>query len=445
MPLLSRSAAASAGDLRASTATRLQSLPAARPGRFLPALLGAILILTACASVGPPLPMSKGDEPASEELSFAVRTLDASDEFKLLSSREIARRLEARLGGRPLRILALSSGGANGAFGAGALAGAARSEARSPYTVVTGVSAGALVAPFAFLGASWDPEMTRIFTTGVTGHLLRHRALGALFGPSVYSGQPLRGLIERYADSAMIAAIAAQAAKGRLLLVATTDLSSGEPVIWDLGSIALHGGANAKPLIQRILLASASVPGMFPPVVVRFRSRGKMRAETHVDGGVTLPFFIAPAPQDLPPPAVAGAQPTLVRVIVDGQLRSLPRPTHANALSVFRRSLAAGLSHETRAQLEATARALRERGIALDYAAIPASYPLGGSFDFTSDTQRSLFEYAARCAAAGRLWIGVRAKGAPEVTEVSALLSAIGSARCPADDSFFEQLAALRN
>jgi predicted acylesterase/phospholipase RssA len=307
--------------------------------------------------------------------------------------------------------------------------------------VVTGVSAGALVAPFAFLGAAWDPEMTRIFTTGVTGHLLRHRALGALFGPSVYSGQPLRALIERYADSAMIAAIAAQAAKGRLLLVATTDLSSGEPVIWDLGSIALHGGANAKPLIQRILLASASVPGMFPPVVVRFRSRGKMRAETHVDGGVTLPFFIAPAPQDLPPAAAAGAQPTLVRVIVDGQLRSLPRPTHANALSVFRRSLAAGLSHETRAQLEATAQALRERGIALDYAAIPASYPLGGSFDFASDTQRSLFEYAAHCAAAGRLWIGVHAKGAPEV----APLSAIGSARCPTDDSFFEQLAALRN
>jgi predicted acylesterase/phospholipase RssA len=413
-----------------------------RMDRFLPAILGAILLLTGCASVGRPLPMSRAGETSSEELSFAVRTLDANGEFELLSSREIARRLRYRLGNRPLSILALSSGGANGAFGAGALAGAARAVARPHYTVVTGVSAGALVAPFAFLGSSWDPEMTRIFTTGVTEHLLRHRALGALFGPSLYSGQPLRRLVDRYATKAMIDAIAAQAAKGRLLLVATTDLSTGEPVIWDLGSIALHGGKHAKPLIQSILLASASVPGMFPPVVVRFRSRGKVRAETHVDGGVTLPFFIAPAPRDLPQQSVARARPTTVRVIVDGQLRNLPRATHANALSVFRRSLAAGLSHETRAQLEATAQALQERGIPLDYAAIPASYPLSGTFNFSLDAQRSLFEYAAHCAAAGRLWIGVRAKGAPEV---SSLLMPSGSPTCPADDAFFEQLAALRN
>jgi predicted acylesterase/phospholipase RssA len=440
MHVLSRSAAAAADGI-ARTATRSESLPTRR-GRFLPALLGAVLMLAGCASVGPPLPMSKADETSSEELSFAVRTLDANGEFELLSSRAIARRLQSRLGDRPLSILALSSGGANGAFGAGALAGAARAVAQPQYTVVTGVSAGALVAPFAFLGSSWDPEMTRIFTTGVTDHLLRHRALGGLFGPSLYSGEPLRQLIDRYADGAMIAAIAAQAAKGRLLLVATTDLSTGEPVIWDLGSIALHGGENAKPLIRSILLASASVPGIFPPVVVKVPGHGRMRAETHVDGGVTLPFFIAPAPQDLPQPTPAGAQPTLVRVIVDGQLRNLPRATHANALSVFRRSLAAGLSHETRAQLEATAQALRERGITLDYAAIPASYPLSGTFNFSLDSQRSLFEYAAHCAAAGRLWIGVRAKAAPEV---SPLLMLSGSPRCPADDVFFEQLAALRN
>jgi predicted acylesterase/phospholipase RssA len=439
MHVRSRSAAAAA-DRIARTATRSEPLPTRR-GRFLPALLAAVLMLAGCASVGPPLPMSKADETSSEELSFAVRTLDANGEFELLSSGEIARRLQSRLGDRPLSILALSSGGANGAFGAGALAGAARAGARPQYTVVTGVSAGALVAPFAFLGASWVPEMTRIFTTGVTEHLLQHRALGVLFGPSLYSGAPLRRLIARYADSAMIAAIAAQAAKGRLLLVATTDLSTGEPVIWDLGSIALHGGKHAKPLIQSILLASASVPGMFPPVVVKFRSRGKMRVETHVDGGVTLPFFIAPAPQDLPASTLAGAQPT-VQVIVDGQLRNLPSPTHANALSVFRRSLTAGLSHETRAQLEATAQELRERGITLDYAAIPASYPLGGSFDFAADAQRSLFEYAAHCAAAGRLWIGVRANA---VLEVSALLPPAASSICPADDAFFEQLAALRN
>jgi predicted acylesterase/phospholipase RssA len=385
--------------------------------------------------------MSTADATSSEELSFGVRTLDADGQFELLSSREVARRLQASLGDRPLSILALSSGGASGAFGAGALAGAARGGAPQEFTVVTGVSAGALVAPFAFLGPAWDSRMTEIFTSGVTDGLLRHNGLG-VFGSSVYSGRPLRALIDHYADNAMVAAIAAQAAKGRLLLVATTDLSTGEPVIWDLGSIALHGGKGAKRLIRSVLLASASVPGMFPPVVVSFRRHGRVRAETHVDGGVTLPFFIAPAAQDLPRPAPERARATVVRVIIDGPLRNLPRPTHANAFSVFRQSLSAGLSHETRTQLEATAAALRQRGIALDYAAIPASYPVQGSFDFSSQAQRSLFEYAENCAATGRLWIGEHAEKA---SGASALPPVTAGPMCPTDDVFFERLAALRN
>ena len=401
-----------------------------------------IALVAGCASLGPQLPTSTADELESDSVTFGVRTLVDNGEFELLSSVEVARRLRAALGERPLSILALSSGGASGAFGAGALAGLTRSGTRPEFTVVTGVSSGALVAPFAFLGPSWDEEMTGIFTTGETDGLLKSRGLGAVFGSSVYSGEPLRRLIARYADDAMIAAIAAEAAKGRLLLVATTDINSGEPVIWDLGSIGLHGHENAKPLIQTLLLASASVPGMFPPVTVRFPSQGKMRTETHVDGGVTLPFFIAPAPEDLPQAAAAGPQSTIVRVIIDGPLRNLPRPIRANAFSIFSRSLSAGLSHVTRAQLEATVDAVRQRGISLEYAAIPASYPVRGAFDFGPDAQRSLFEFAAGCAAAGRLWLRAPAGSGERIAERRA---ASESPICPADDSFMEHLAALKN
>jgi predicted acylesterase/phospholipase RssA len=401
-----------------------------------------IALLAGCASLGPQLPTSTADELESDSVAFGVRTLGANGEFELVSSVEVARRLQAALGERPLSILALSSGGASGAFGAGALAGLTTSGTRPEFTVVTGVSSGALVAPFAFLGPSWDEEMTGIFTSGETDGLLQSRGLGAVFGSSVYSGEPLRRLIERYADDAMIAAIAAEAAKGRLLLVATTDFDSGEPVIWDLGSIALHGDRNAKPLIQTLLLASASVPGMLPPVTVGFRNHGKMRTETHVDGGVTLPFFIAPAPEDLPRVAAGGPQSTIVRVIIDGPLRNLPRRTHANAFSIFSRSLSAGLSHVTRAQLESTVEAVRQRGISLEYAAIPASYPLRGAFDFGPDAQRSLFEFAASCAAAERLWIPAHAGSRERVSE---RLPASGSPMCPADDSFMGHLAALKN
>ena len=386
--------------------------------------------------------MATADDSEPAEVAFSVRTLGPDGEFALRTSAEVARRLQASLGERPLSILAVSSGGANGAFGAGALAGLTTSRTRPEFTVVTGVSSGALVAPFAFLGPSWDEQMARIFTAGETDGLLQSRGLGAVFGSSAYSGEPLRRLIERYADDAMIAAIAAEAAKGRLLLVATTDFGSGEPVIWDLGSIALHGDKNAKPLIQTLLLASASVPGMLPPVTVRFRTQGKMRTETHVDGGVTLPFFIAPAPEDLPQVVAGGPQSTTVRVIIDGPLRNLPRRTHANAFSIFSRSLSAGLSHVTRAQLESTVEEVRQRGISLEYAAIPASYPLRGAFDFGPDAQRSLFEFAASCAAGDRLWLRAHAGNDERVRE---RLPASGGPRCPADDSFMERLAALKN
>jgi predicted acylesterase/phospholipase RssA len=403
------------------------------------ATFSAITLLAGCASLGPRLPMSTAEEAASEHAAFGVRTLGATGEFKLLSSAQVARRLEATLGERPLSILALSSGGASGAFGAGALVGSADDGTRPQFTVVTGVSAGALVAPFAFLGPSWDAQMQSIFLTGVTDGLLQPRGLGVVFGSSVYSGEPLRRLIERYADDELIAAVALEAAKGRLLLVATTDFASGEPVIWDLGSIALHGGKNAKSLFQNVLLASASVPGMLPPVVLSLREQGQTRVETHVDGGVTLPFFIAPAPEDLPQASATGA-PTSVRVIIDGPLRDLPRPTHANAFSIFSRSLSAALSYLARTRLESTAEALRTRGISLDYAAIPTSYPLHGAFDFDPDSQRSLFEYAASCAQAGRLWIH-STSGEPVPTRAPVS----GSPNCPADDSFIGHLAALKN
>lgn len=386
--------------------------------------------------------MSAADEVASDSLALSVRTLDASGEFQLLPSVEVAQRLEAARGDRPLRVLALSSGGASGAFGAGALAGLTRSGMRPEFTVVTGVSSGALVALFAFLGPSWDEEMTEIFTTGETDGLLQSRGLGAVFGSSVYSGKPLRRLIERYADDAMIAAIAAEAAKGRLLLVATTEFESGESVIWDLGSIALHGDKLAKPLFQTLLLASASVPGILPPASVTFGSEGKMRTETHVDGGVTLPFFIEPAPEDLPREAAGAPQPTTVRVIIDGPLRNVPHRTHANALSIFSRSLSAALSHITRTQLESTVDAVRRRGISIEYAAIPASYPLRGAFDFSADPQRSLFEFAASCAAADRLWIPAHAGSGEGLSE---RLPASAGPMCPADDSFMRHLAALKN
>jgi predicted acylesterase/phospholipase RssA len=402
-------------------------------------LLCAFVAVAGCASMGPPLSGATPEEVASQEVRLGVRTLTADGHFEVLSSRVVARLLKARLGDQPLSILALSGGGATGAFGAGALAGLARSGTRPEFSVVTGVSAGALVAPFAFLGPTWDAEMTSIYTDGVTRGLLRRRLLGAVFGSSVYSGAPLQRLIDRYADDGLISAIATEAAKGRLLLVATTDFVTGEPVVWDVGSVALYGGSDAKRLFCAVLLASASVPGMLPPVRIRFQAEGGVREETHVDGGVTVPFFIAPALQDLPTAGV-GRPAALVRIVIDGRLRDFPHAANANALSIFSRSVSAGLSRMTRTALEWTVDASRERGFSLEYSAIPASYPLRGAFNFDPHEQRALFQYASGCAEAGRLWI--RASQGAALPMPGQGAASVG-VLCPADDRFIGRFLAL--
>jgi hypothetical protein len=422
-------------------ATRELSLSEAARKLLYPMALVALAASAGCASFGSELPGTSGGEIASQGPSLGVRTLAADGQVEVLTSRELARRLQTELRERPLSIIAFSDGGAGGAFGAGVLAGLTQKGQRPLPSVVTGVSAGALIAPFAFLGPAWDQELIAIYRDGATEGLLRKRLFAGLFGSSVYSGAPLRRLIARYADDAMIQAIAFESSKGRLLLVATTDFASGEPVIWDLTSIAAHGGLEAKALFRSILLASASVPGMFPPVTIKFRANGQLHVETHVDGGVTMPFFIAPAPQDLPGPALGGLPTATVHVVIDDRLRDPPRVTRANALSIFGRSVSAGLSRMRRSALESIKLATSERGFSFAYAAVPVSYPLRGGFDFDPQAQRSLFEYASTCAAAGRLWMS----GKNNMDAAANQSESRPSTKCPADDSFLKRFAALEH
>ncbi len=224
-----------------------------------------------------------------------IRTLDTDHRFSQLSSNIVAMRLRALHPGKPLNILALSGGGAAGAFGAGAVAGLTRSATLPDFAVVTGVSAGALLAPYAFLGPTWDARLRDAFTGGSGDHLLQSRGLGAVFGSSLYRGAPLKHLVDSYLSDAMIRAVAREADTGRLLLVATTDVATGEPVVWDLGSIARNGGPSARTLFRDVLVASASVPGVFPPVIIRVQEDGAPHDEAHVDGAATMPFFVPPA------------------------------------------------------------------------------------------------------------------------------------------------------
>jgi hypothetical protein len=278
-----------------------------------------------------------------------------------------------------------------------------------------------------------------IYTSGSGEHILQSRGLGAIFGSSMYRGPPLKELVDRYATDALIESIAGEARKGRLLLVATTDVNTGEPVVWDLGAIAMYGGSDARALFRDVLVASASVPGLFPPIIIRIPDDDGQRNETHVDGGVTLPFFIVPSPIDMPGGSIDQARGPNLYVLIDGQLGEQPRATRLRATTIVSRSVAAGLNRMLRTTLELTAATAEQRGIALDYSAIPVSYPYHGPFDFSAATVRPLFRYGYECASAGRLWTAFRPAG--DAREARAASSGPTSP-CPADDAFIERFAA---
>jgi predicted acylesterase/phospholipase RssA len=214
---------------------------------------------------------------------------------------EEAPRMRARLARMPQdqtlhhHILALSGGADDGAFGAGLLTGWTARGNRPQFSVVTGVSAGALIAPFAFLGSEYDPQLEAMFKNYSGRDIYQAHILSGLLGGSALADSgPLAALIAQYVDDRMVARLAHERANGRVLIIGTTNLDAQRPVYWDIGKIAQSGGPEAATLIHNVLLASASIPGLFPPVNVRVAAGDGSFEEMHVDGGPTRQLFLAP-------------------------------------------------------------------------------------------------------------------------------------------------------
>jgi hypothetical protein len=200
---------------------------------------------------------------------------------------------------RAHHYLALSGGGADGAYGAGLLVGWTAQGTRPEFTVVTGTSTGALIAPFAFLGAKYDPVLRKLYTELSTNDVVERRdLLDIVRNESATSSAPLRRLLEQYIDDAFVAELAEQHRRGRSLLIGTTNLDAARPVTWSLTRIAASGSPRARALIHDVLLASASIPGVFPPVLIDVEADGRTFDEMHVDGGVTAQVFVYPTGLD---------------------------------------------------------------------------------------------------------------------------------------------------
>jgi len=195
----------------------------------------------------------------------------------------------------PASLLAISGGGDAGAFAAGLLAGWTASGTRPQFRVVTGISAGALIAPFAFLGPQYDDAIRSVFTSVRSEDVFHSRSmLIGLASDGMADSEPLSRLVAKYVTPQILSAVAEEYAKGRVLEIGTTDLDAGRPVTWNMGAIAASDAPGALDLFRKIMIASTSIPGEVSPVMIDVEVDGRNFQEMHVDGGVITQVFLYP-------------------------------------------------------------------------------------------------------------------------------------------------------
>ena len=198
-----------------------------------------------------------------------------------------------------LNILTLSGGAEYGAFGAGFINGWTQSGTRPDFKFVTGISAGALIAPFAFLGQEYDGVLKEAFTTIGPEDIYLKRGLGALWSDSLADSAPLARLIKKYFDQDILMVVAQAHRQGKRLYIATTNMDADRLVVWNMGAIANSGQPIALELFRKVILASSSIPLTFPPVLINVKVDGVPYDEMHVDGGVKAQLFLTAATIDI--------------------------------------------------------------------------------------------------------------------------------------------------
>jgi predicted patatin/cPLA2 family phospholipase len=359
------------------------------------------LALACCTSVTR-IPYTQQEQAAAAIPGIPGARIWADDPTVVTVRRSVVSRVTAK---QPI-VLALSGGGADGAFGAGLLAGWSARGTRPQFTLVTGASAGALIAPFAFLGPAYDDTLRSVFATGEMANLLQPEGLAGLFvGTGLFKSKPLRDLIARHVDAPMLAAIAREYQAGRRLYVVTTNLDAQRTTIWDMGKIAASGDPGALDLFRNVLTASASIPGVFSPVLIDVEANGRRFAEMHVDGGVTTNVLILPEAilMSGTPVFPPDARPK-VYVVMNSHLAPDFEVVKASTLQTVIRSFETSVRANTRNTLLASYQFAKGRNWDFNLASIDSNYPKSDTIGFDLAYMQQLFDYGYQRARAGILW-----------------------------------------
>jgi predicted patatin/cPLA2 family phospholipase len=385
---------------------------------LLAVLSAGFLAATGCSIPAREAPVPLADTTRAQPLGIANVRFYADDDGKALTEegrRALERERTAIQAAKPLspkanerlpqaNYLAVSGGGDNGAFGAGLLNGWTETGTRPQFKIVTGVSTGALIAPFAFLGPDYDASLREVYTTMTPAKIYRARGLSAaLFDDAMADTSPLADVIAAHVDQKMFDAIAREYREGRLLLIGTTDLDSQRPVIWNIGALAASGHPQALDLFRKVLRASAAIPGAFQPVLIDIELDGHKYQEMHVDGGAIAQLFLYPPSIDLSKSGVKRVR--TAYIIRNARLDPDYAASERRTLSIAGRAINTMLATSGRNDVLRIYFVAQRDSVDYNLAYIGTDFvsaPKAGEFD--QAYMKALYAYGYDQAKAGREW-----------------------------------------
>ena len=325
----------------------------------------------------------------------------------------LAAELKARAGAEataplpPVSFLAVSGGGDDGAYGAGLLCGWTAVGNRPEFKLVTGISTGALIAPFAFLGSKYDDLLRQFYTSVTPKDILETRnILSAVFNDALADNEPLKRLVRKIITAEMLKEIANEHAKGRILFVATTNLDARRPVIWNMTKIAAIGNPKSLKLFQDIMVASAAIPGAFPPTMFDVEFDGRPYQEMHVDGGAFAQVFVYPAAFELKERAIeAGAQrDRTLYIIRNSKLMPDWSEVERKTLSIIGRAIASLVQTQGIGDLYRLYAISQRDGVDYNLTYIPTTFDAPHTEEFDTEYMRALFKVGYEQASKGDPW-----------------------------------------
>ena len=393
---------------------RIPTVSGADGFRFVWGLFLALLIATMFGCAGVPLRvLSPTDVSSIEGIAGIPDARIWGDEFPAHWHEILAEVVEQFRTDAEVRkidtidYLPLSGGGADGAFGAGVLVGWTAAGDRPEFRVVTGISTGALIAPFAFLGSRYDGILKKFYTTTSTKDIITKRYLITILrAAAVASTKPLQRILKEIVTPEVVSEIAAEYSKGRRLLIGATSLDAGRPVVWRIGAIAASGHPDAPRLIRQVMLASASVPGAFPPVYIKVQAGARQFNEMHVDFGVTNQLFMYHPTLNLDRVATkidfTGQQRFFI--IRNSRLTTDFKLIRSRLQVIAGRSIALLIKYQGIGDLYRVYISASRDGIDYNLASIPADFDKTPKESFDPDYMTELFELGYRMAAHGYPW-----------------------------------------